>query len=96
VSDSSWEVCQGGLKLQEVYFHKDSSVEVCRDLYFDTNDARPNEAIMLKKIYTRGDICSLLADCGFRIEEIYGNWDLAPFSEKEAKMLITASPGRKA
>lgn len=83
-----WYTWPGGLTLQEVYFHQDISVEVCRDLSLNTESNQVEEFIMFKRIYSKDDICDLLLECGFRIDKIYGGWDLSPLEQDSPKMVL--------
>lgn len=82
-----WSI-SNGLMLQEVYFHQDISVEVCRDLYCMTEADRIVEFITFKRIYSEEEIRVLLTECGFCIEEIYGDWDLSPLTQNSPKMIL--------
>jgi len=88
ISDTNWDMWPGGLTLQEIYFHEDSSVEVCRDLILKTDAERVEEFVIFKRIYSQGEILELLSDCGFRVDGIYGGWDLSPLGDESPKMLL--------
>jgi len=89
VADASWEAVPGGLKLQEVHFHADVSVEVCRDIYFIVN-SRPAEAVMFKRLYARDEISRVLLQCGYLAEQAYGGWDLSPLGKNSPKIILLA------
>ncbi len=76
------------LILQEVYFHQDISVEVCRDLSLNTESEQVDEFISFKQIYSKDDIGDLLSECEFHIDKIYGGWDLSPLDENSPKMVL--------
>ena len=82
-----WNI-SNGLALQEVYFHQDISVEVCRDLYFIPKADDVVEFISFKRIYSEKEICELFANCGFRVDEIYGDWDLSTLTQDSPKMIL--------
>lgn len=88
ISDTNWHVWSGGLTLQEIYFHEDISVEVCRDLVFRTDVEGVDEFIISKRIYSSNEIRDLLSNCGLRVDQIYGGWDLSPLVEDSPKMLL--------
>jgi len=83
----SWDI-SGGLTLQEVYFHNDISVEVCRDLNWIPSLDRIEEFISFKRIYSDSDICKLLAKCGFCIDAIYGDWELSNLTQNSSKIIL--------
>jgi ubiquinone/menaquinone biosynthesis C-methylase UbiE len=87
ISDTNWYTWPGGLTLEEIYFHADSSVEVCRDLILKTDAEEVEEFAIFKRIYSQGEILELLSDCGFRVDGIYGGWDLSPLGDDSPKML---------
>jgi len=87
-SDSLWTLWNGGLVFGEIYFHEDISVEVSRDITFKRDSDQMETYICLKRIYTRDEICDLLSTCGFKVERLYGNWDLSPLEESSPKMLL--------
>jgi hypothetical protein len=84
----SWHAWLGGLIVQEIYFHEGSSVEVCRDLTFRTDAEQVEEFITFKRIYSQEEILDLLSSCGFRVDQIYGGWDLSALGENSPKMLL--------
>ncbi|MBC8456736.1 MAG: class I SAM-dependent methyltransferase [Deltaproteobacteria bacterium] len=83
-----WCTWPEGLILQKVCFHRDISVEVCRDLSLNTESEQVDEFISFKRIYSKDDICNLLSECGFHIDKIYGGWDLSPLDENSPKMVL--------
>jgi ubiquinone/menaquinone biosynthesis C-methylase UbiE len=85
-----WYTWPGGLTLQEVYFHNDSSVEVSRDVIFKTTATRAETFMTFKKLYSQDEIENLLSSCSFHVEEIYGDWDLSPLRTNSSKMLLIA------
>lgn len=85
---TNWYRWPTGLTLQELYFYKDTSVEVNRDIYFKKDANEAEESILFKRIYTLDEIEALLADNGFKAEQVYGDWDLSPLNETSPKMLI--------
>ena len=91
-SDTNWYTWPRGLTLQEIYFHQERSVEVNRDLSFHADRGEVEEFVLFKRIYSQREICSLLSHCGFRVDQIYGGWDLSPLEEGSPKMLLV---GRK-
>jgi SAM-dependent methyltransferase len=88
ISDTNWYTWPGGLTLQEIYFHQDKSVEVCRDLSFKIDSDQVEEFLFIERIYSQDEICDLLASCGFRVAQIYGGWDLSPLREDSPKMIL--------
>jgi len=88
ISDTGWHTFPGGLILQEIYFHEDISVEVCRDLSFRTDAENPEEFIMFKRIYSEKEIVELLENCGFQVKHIFGGWDLSALTETSPKMIL--------
>ena len=89
-SDTNRCIWPGGLTLQEVCFHADSSVEVCRDLIVRTNAEQVEEFTIFKRIYSQDEISGLLSSCGFQIDAIYGDWNLSPLEENSSKMLLVS------
>ena len=86
--DTHWYMYPGDLVLQEIYFHEAISVEVGRDMDFKKDAEEAEEFIILKRIYSRDEITALLTDGGFRVEQVYGDWDLSPLSERSPKMIL--------
>lgn len=87
----NWHVGETALTLQDVHFHYDLSVEVLRDVIVHAGFHRLDEFICFKRLYERGEIEGLLTGNGFRVETVYGNWDLTPFSESSPKIIAVAS-----
>jgi SAM-dependent methyltransferase len=85
-----WHKYSGGFILQEIYFHEDTSVEVCCDIDFKKDANAPDEFIMFKRLYAPEEIKQLLTDNGFKVTGVYGGWDLMPLEEKSRKMIFTA------
>jgi SAM-dependent methyltransferase len=85
-----WHRWPLGLTLQEVYFHKDISVETNRDISLVKGSDRIHEFIIFKRIYTPGEIKDRLAKSGYRVTHLYGDWDLAPLTDAGPKMLLAA------
>jgi SAM-dependent methyltransferase len=90
ISDTNWHIWSGGLTLQELYFHENLSVEVCRDLTFRTDGRGAEEFIIFKRIYSPDEIKDLLLGYGLRADQVYGDWDLSSLEENSPKMLIAA------
>ncbi len=88
VSDTNWHTWPGGLTLRDIYFYEDSSVEVCRDLILKPDVKEVDEFIIFKRIYSQAEILNLLSSCGFRVEGVYGGWDLSPLEQGSPKMLL--------
>ena len=88
ILDTNWYILPGGLTLQEIYFHENLSVEVCRDFTFKTDVEGAEEFISFKRIYSPDEICDLLSGCGLRVDHIYGGWDLSSLEENSPKMLL--------
>jgi ubiquinone/menaquinone biosynthesis C-methylase UbiE len=86
--DTHWYQYPKDLILQEIFFHEDISVEVCRDINLKRGAEDIEEFIIFKRIYTPQEIKELLVKYGFRIEQIYGDWDLTPLEEKSPKMIL--------
>lgn len=88
VSDTNWYIWPNCLMLQEIYLHESLSVEVCRDLSFRTDAEGAEEFITFKRIYSLDEIKDLLADCGFRVDQVYGDWDLSSLEAHSPKILL--------
>ena len=82
----SW--APGGLTLQETYYHEDISVEVNRDTIFQPDAERADEFIVFKRVYSEAEIRTVLSDNGFRVGEIFGDWDLSALEESSPKMIL--------
>jgi D-alanine-D-alanine ligase len=89
-SYKDWRI-SNGLMFQEVYFHQDISVEVCRDIHFILGPDRMTDFISFKRIYSEDEIRDLFAKFGFHIEEIYGDWDLSPLTQDSPKMILVSA-----
>jgi D-alanine-D-alanine ligase len=85
-----WHHWPIGLTLQEVYFHRDISVETNRDISLVKGSERIHEFIIFKRIYAADDIKELLTKSGFKVTQTYGDWDLSPLTEASPKMLLAA------
>jgi cyclopropane fatty-acyl-phospholipid synthase-like methyltransferase len=85
-----WRVWPEGLLLQEVYFHRDSSVEVNRDVTLDPESNEVAEFLVFKRIYAEEDIRSLMSDCGFQVAKLHGSWHLSPLDDKSPKIILLA------
>ncbi len=83
-----WKVERNRLNLQEVYFHKDISVEACREFSWDFDSDNIEEFTIFKRIYSKEEICDLLSENGFHIDKIYGGWGLSPLDENSPKMIL--------
>ena len=46
------------------------------------------EFITFKRIYSLNEIKDLLLDCGLRVDQVYGDWDLSSLEENSPKMLL--------
>ena len=91
-STNDWYLTPGGLTLQETYFHQDSSVEVSRDLIFTRDDALEVEEFMhFMRIYSQSEITELFGECGYRVEQAYGGWDLSSLGSDSPKILLVGS-----
>lgn len=88
-----WEIMPNTLKLQETYFHADSSVEVCRDVYAYGESDDIEEFLVFKRIYSPEEITALLYDAGFSVLSVHGSWDLEPLADDKPKMIVTAAKG---
>ncbi len=84
-----WYQYPGDLVLQEVYFHKDISVETGRDINFKKGAEKAEDFIIFKRIYDLKEIKKLLNDNGFRIGKVYGDWDLSKLKDSSPKMILT-------
>ncbi len=84
-----WSQYPGGIILQEVYFYRDTSIEVCCDINFKKDTNKVDEFIMFKRIYSPEEIKTLLKENGFQVTGIYGGWDLTRLDEKSHKMILT-------
>lgn len=89
----NWEMFQKSIKLQEVYYHKEESVEVCRDLYIYANSDEIEEFITFKRIYSQNEICHILQNTGFKIVKEFGGWDLSTLHSNSPKIVIVAEKG---
>lgn len=87
---SHWNKYSSGLVLQDIYFHEDTSIEVCRDIDFKKDAEKVDEFIMFKRIYALDEIKKLLTNCGFRAGRVYGDWDLSRLTVKSPKMILAA------
>ena len=63
-------------------------MEVCRDLSFRTDGGDADEFLTFKRIYSPEEITDLLDECLFRVESIYGDWDLSPLTDGSPKMIL--------
>lgn len=90
-SYTNWGISWDGFKLQEVCFHPESSVEVCRDLYVHPFRRVVDEFVIFKRLYSIGEIQRLLADHGFRIERDFGDWELRPLGEHSRRIILAAT-----
>ena len=86
---TNWYSWPSGLTLQEIYFYEDTSIEVCRDIIFNKDAEGARDSIVLKRIYARDEIDAILTDNGFKVEQVYGDWDLTPLQEKSPKMILS-------
>ncbi|MBN1287324.1 MAG: methyltransferase domain-containing protein [Anaerolineae bacterium] len=43
-----------------------------------------------QRVYTRGDLEALLAGHGFRIEQVYGDYDFSPHTSDSARVIVVA------
>ena len=91
ISDTSWLIWPGGLTLEEIYFHEDSSVESYRAIIFRIGVEQVEEFIYFKRIYSQEEILELLSSCGFHVDQVYGDWDLSPLTEGSHKMLLVGA-----
>ena len=87
----NWYAAANGLTLTDVYFHHDSSVEVIRDILLNDEDDSISEFICFKRIYDKKEVSHLLEQCGFNIQQCYGNWDLMPLSDVGPKIIVVAN-----
>ena len=88
-SHKSWYLWKpGGLTLQETYLHEDISVEVTRYSIFRPNAETADNFIEFKRVYSEGEIRALLAENGFRVGDIFGDWDLSALQESSPKMIL--------
>ena len=92
-SYADWRIGWSGFKLQEVCFHRDSSVEVCRDLYVHPFRQVVDEFVIFKRLYSIGEIRQLLAGRGFRVEREFGDWELRPWGEHSRRIILLARKG---
>lgn len=86
-----WYMWPSGLTLQDIYFHEDISTEINRDIIFTKDSRIEDDFIIFKRIYSSSEIKKLLRECGFQVEQIYGNWDLTPLKKSSPKMIITSA-----
>lgn len=86
----NWYTWPGGLTLGEVYFHQDISVEASRDLGLNAESNEVEEFIVFKRIYSKEEVCDLLSESGFRVDKIYGDWELSPLDQDSPKMILVA------
>jgi ubiquinone/menaquinone biosynthesis C-methylase UbiE len=86
--DTHWYMWPSGFTLQELYFHENISSEIARDIIFTKDSGIDDSFIIFKRIYSVREIKKLLKDCGFLVEQIYGDWDLSPLKVKSPKMIL--------
>jgi len=86
-----WHHWPLGLTLQEVYFHKNVSVETNRDISLVKGSDRIHEFIIFKRIYAESEIKGLLEKSDYKVTRTYGNWDLSPIADASPKMLLAAA-----
>lgn len=84
----NWYAIPRGLILQDVYFHYDQSIEIMRDVTILPEFEGIHQFICLKRIYDVHEIRELLSSCGFRVEHVYGNWDLTPLTDTSPKIIL--------
>jgi SAM-dependent methyltransferase len=89
-ADTNWTTWPGGLALQEIYFHRDISIEVGRDLTFAAGADEMEEFLLFKRIYDAGEIDTLMTSCDFQIDHLYGDWDLSPLTGISPKIILVA------
>ena len=82
----SW--APGGLTLQETYFHEEVAVEVTRYSIFRPNRETADDFIEFKRVYSEDEIRAVLSENGFRVGEIFGDWDLSALEEDSPKMIL--------
>lgn len=87
-SARNWHIAGDALTLQEVYFHADCSVEVNRDVTLHAQSGGIDELVLFKRLYSRREIVRLLEQCRFRVDDVYGGWDLRPFAEDAPKLIL--------
>lgn len=87
---TDWSLTRAGFKLQEACFHRDVSVEVARDMYFDLLCGTVREFLILKRLYSFDEIERVLGESGFRVEQSYGDWELGDLAASRPKMLLVA------
>ena len=78
----------GGLTLQETYFHEGISVEVTRYSIFRPNCETADDFMEFKRVYSEDEIHALLSENGFRVGEIFGDWDLSALKESSPEMIL--------
>ena len=84
----NWYSTPKGVILQDVHFHHDQSVEIMRDVTILPEFEGLRQFICLKRIYEESEIRKLLSSCGFRVEHVYGNWDLTPLTDSSPKIIL--------
>ena len=87
-ADLDWHVTPDELVLQEVYFHADTSIEVCRDLAFGADRMRAFH--VYKRLYDVAEIGVLLEQAGLRVGQVWGDWELNPYSDDGPQILLVA------
>jgi ubiquinone/menaquinone biosynthesis C-methylase UbiE len=85
-----WYLWPSGLTFQELYFHEDISTEINRDIIFTKDSRIEDDFIIFKRIYTLPEVRKLLKNSGFRLEQVFGNWDLIPLKKTSPKMILAA------
>ena len=93
-SYTDWSLEGKAMKIQDVCYHRRDSVEVSRDIYIHPFSLRVEEFILLKRLYSLGEIRGLLESNGFRVETayktFYGNWDPDQASDTGGKLIVLA------
>jgi D-alanine-D-alanine ligase len=89
-SHRDWEIFRKSIKLQEVYYHKEKSVEVCRDLYVFLDSDEIEEFVIFKRLYSEDEIRHILQNNGFKIKKVFGGWDLSTLHNESSKIIIVA------
>lgn len=86
----NWYRWPEGITLQEVCFHEGTSIEICRDLIVPKDSNTIHKFTTFSRIYSKDDITSLLDECGFQVEKIYGSWDLKKLDQESPKIILVA------
>ena len=87
----TWERWEHGWKLQEVHFHPESSVEICRDIYVHEMEGTTDEFVTFKRLYSLPEVREVLSRASFVPGMAWGDWDGSPVRESNPKIILAAA-----